>query len=175
MATLLLNQDELAEVRLLVGKNIKEDMLTDFEIQSGVVLGAASDYVFEKVREGLDLSKLTDVERTIAERFRDETDDDIVRFSTEVLKPPQEQQMRRAVIYRSAGLCVAIVNQVISESAANITTRIQNRAWEVLQASLFTRADEEIERLRQAFPDDAFPTQAEQALAAYNIFSVTSG
>lgn len=172
MATLAITDAECDEVRLQIGNKLTATDLSNEQIRAGTVLGAASDYVFEQVREGLDLSKLTDDERLIAERFRDETDDDIANFTSQILKPPQVQQMRRAVIFRTSGMAVQIVESLLAESAGGINQRIQARAWEVLQASLFQRGDEEIQRLRATFPDDAFPSESQRAAARYNLFAV---
>lgn len=175
MATLALTDDELTEVRLQLGNRVTTTDLSDAQIRSQTVLGAASDYVLEKVREGLDLNKLTDAERTIAERIRDESADDIANFVNVLLKPPQRSQFRRAVIFRTAGMCAPLVSTLLSESAAGIAQRIQARPWEVIQANLFLRSDEEINLLRDAFPDDAFPTEEEsvKARGLYELFTVT--
>lgn len=177
MATLALTSEEIVEVRLQLGNRITASDLTDAQITGKTTLGSASDYVLEKVRDGLDLDKLSDSERTIAERLRDETADDIASFVNNVLKPPQVEQFRRSVIFRCAGMCAPLVSTVLSESAAGIAQRIQARPWEVLQASLFLRADEEITLLRNAFPDDAFPTVVEGAAKRgnYNFFAITKG
>lgn len=167
MAVLTLTDADVVEARLQVGAWVTASVLSDAQIKADTVLGAASDYVFEKIREGLDLTKLTDAERQIVERFRDETDDDIASFVNTVLKPPQRTQMRRAVIYRTAGLCVPIVARVLRESAAGVDTE-----REILrtQDELFRLCDSEISRLRAAFPNDAFL----KPLSDYTLFSVTS-
>lgn len=153
MATLAITGEETKEVRMQVGTWVKEDVLTDAQIQSKTVLGTASDYVFEKIRNGMNLDAFSAADRLIAERFYDETDDDIVNFVEQVLKPPQREQMRRAVIYYSAGLCVPIVPKQIREGAIGVTTEV-----ELLQTqqNLFDLADEQIDNLRNAFPTDAF-------------------
>lgn len=156
MASLVLTDSEVIEVRLQVGAAITIEQLSDIQITSTTTLGAASDYVFERVREGLDLSRLTQTERAIAERFRDETPDDIASFVNEVLKPPQVSQFRRAVIFRTAGLCAPLVDRVHSETAGDILERVEVRPFLGMQNVLFQRADEEIARLREAFQDDAF-------------------
>ena len=166
MAMLTLTDDEKVEVRLQVGAWVTSTMLTDAMITAGTVLGTASDYVFEKVREGMNLEALTSAERLIAERFADETDDDIANFINTVLKPPQRQQMRRAVVFYSAGLCVPLVARVLREGAAGIDTE---RTILRTQSELFTLADAEINRLREAFPDDAF----KKPTSDYNLFAIS--
>ena len=166
MARLELTEAEIVEVRLQVGIWVTPDMLTDAQIQAETILGAASDYVFEKVREDLNLDRLPDLERGIAERFADETDDDIASFVNVVLKPPQRRQMRRSVVYYSGGLCVPLVARVVREGAVGVDSE-----RELLREAgqLFQLADSEIARLRNAFPDDAF----ERPIPTFRLFSVT--
>ena len=163
---LTLTDAEVIEARLQVGAWVTTSQLSDAQIKADTVLGSASDYVFEKVREGLDVSKLSATERAIAERFRDETDDDIASFVNTVLKPPQRSQMRRAVLFYTAGLCVPIVARVLREGAAGVDTE---RVILRTQAELFALADAEIQRLRNAFPDDAFHKPA----ADWTLFAIT--
>lgn len=198
MATLTLSDAQVIEVRLLLGSHLTTDDVSDEQIRSQVILGAASDYVFEKIREGMDIASLPANEQTIARRFADETDDDITNFINVVLKPPQRGQMERAVMYRCAGLCVPIVSnaatggvnisrsaaqaaQVIAENAGGIGHRFQPQSeatQEVIarqisrrtftpQEDFFQRADEELVRLNQAFPDDAFKSRVPK----YNLFT----
>jgi len=173
MAALTLTDNELAEVRLQIGNNITADHISDSQIASSTILEAACDYVFEKVREDIDISVLDADEQLIAERVADEAPDNITNFINTVLKPPQRQQIRRAIIYRCSGLAVQVVSTLLAENAGSINQRMQARPWEVIQASLFLRADEEIQRLRDAFPDDAFPSESETTSATYNLFSLT--
>ena len=162
MARYALTDVEVSEVRLQIGKQpsgrVLAAGLSDDEIRGDSTLGAAFDYVYEKCRQGLDLSKLTSAERDIAERVRDDNPDDVSAFINQILKAPQVSQFRRAVIYRTAGICVPLIIHVLQESGAGLTLQQEPRDWESLQAALFARADEEIDRLRNAFPDDAFPS-----------------
>ena len=170
MATLTLTDEEVAEVSLLIGAS---NPLSAEQIRSNVILGTASDYVFEEIRKGMNVEALTPSERAIAERFADETEDDIANFVNVVLKPPQRSQMRRAVMYRCAGLCVPIVQQLSSESAGGISQRLTIQQWEIKQAGFFQRADEEITRLNEAFPDDAFSEEPARKLPKYTLFAST--
>lgn len=152
-----LTADELKDVRLQLGAGVTEVDLSDEHINAGTMLGAATDYVFERVREDIDLAKLAPNERAVVERFRDETSEDVSVFINTVLKPPQRQQMRRAIVYRTAGLCAPVVVRVVAQSYVGISERQHPPPrWEMLQASLFQRAEDEIDLLRNAFPDDAF-------------------
>ena len=173
MANVTLTDNQVIEVRMQVGTDVTESELSDAQITSDTTLGSACDYVYEKVREGIDLSKLTEQERTIAQRARDETPDDLTNFVNTILKPPQRTQFSRAIIFRTAGMCATIVKRLESETASGITKRIQERKALELRNVLFESADAEIERLRQAFPDDAFPTDSERILPKYNLFTTT--
>ncbi len=76
-----------SDVRIQLGAHVEPDDLSDDQITSGIMLGAVTDYVFERVREDLDLDLLSATERPIAERFQDETPEDISAFINTVLKP----------------------------------------------------------------------------------------
>ena len=95
MATLALTTGEIIETRSLLGNMITPDDLTDAQITSGVIAGEASDYVFEKVRESLNIDALGATEKAIALRIRDDADDDIAAFVNSVLKEPQARLFRR--------------------------------------------------------------------------------
>lgn len=170
MATLTLTTEEIIQVRLLMGARFTANDLSDDQIRSQVVLGACSDYVFEKVREGLDFDKLTDTERAIAERFRDETEDDIANFVNQVLKPPQVAAFRRAVMYRCAGVSVRLVKHVTSEDASDIRQEIQEQKIAEMETNLFQMSDNDILLIRKSFPDDAFPDVTRRK---YKFFAVT--
>ena len=64
-----------------------------------MISGEASDYVFEKVRESLNVEALGATEKAIALRIRDDADDDIAAFVNSVLKEPQARLFRRAIVY----------------------------------------------------------------------------
>ena len=90
------------------------------------------------------------------------------------LKPPQSLQFRRSIIYRGAGLAIPIMRKTESEGSAQIQTRLQPERWQDRQASLFARADEEIQRLRNTFPDDLFFTPKPFGVSRFKMFAVTS-
>ena len=165
MATLVLTAEEVREARFMAGSRLTAEHVPDSLITGSLVLGAASDYVFEKVRQSLDLSKLSAADRVIAERFADERDDDIANFVNQVLKPPQRQQMRRGVLYRCTGNIIVAVQQISNERAgligqtvANVPTQASATDWEKKRDHFYRLADGEIERLNNAFGDDAFGT-----------------
>lgn len=157
MPKLSLTPAEVAEVRAQLGAHLTTSDLSDATIGLESTVGAATDYVLEKVREDMELEKIDSVsERTIATRTHDSSDDNLSGFLSSVLKPPQPAQFRRAVVYRTAGLCAPLLSPVLSESVGGISIRRQVKVWETMQAQLFLRCDEEIARLRGAFEDDAF-------------------
>ena len=164
MATLALTGQEVSEVRLMAGNRLTAEQVPDTLITSTMVLGSASDYVFERVRRALDLDKLSDAERLVAERFADETDDDIANFINQVLKPPQRFQMRRGVLYRCTGNLIVSVQQVGTERAGLIAQTVANVPGSVSRASdwkqkrdhFFEMADDELLLLEDAFKTDAF-------------------
>ena len=178
MAILELTTTEVAEVRFQAGNRLTEADLSDVQINSSTVLGAASNYVFEKVRDGMNIDLLTDAERVIAERFRDETPDDVANFVNQVLKPPQVSQFRRAIIFYTAGLAVQAVRTVGRETVGQVTQAIlqspsqQARGdWQDRQRFLFEQADLEISHIAKAFPNDAFTRKK----VAINLFAITGG
>ena len=176
MATFDLTTAEIAEVRFQAGSRLTEEDLSDAQITGSTVLGAASNYVFEKVRDGMNLELLTESERVIAERFRDETAEDITNFVNQVLKPPQVSQFRRAIIFYTAGLAVQAVRSVGRETVGQVTQAIvqspsqQARSdWQDRQTFLFGQADLEISHINKAFPDDAFSREK----VTFTLFGIT--
>ena len=55
MAVLTLTDSDVGEVRLLLGADVTADDITDAQIKSDAILGASSDYVFEKIRRNMNL------------------------------------------------------------------------------------------------------------------------
>lgn len=174
MATLQLTDTEIAEIQVLIGNATAIRGLAPAEIRSGIILGAASDYVFERIRQSLNIEELpTEEAKTAARRFADDTDDDIANFIAIVLKPPQQQQIKRAVIYRCAGLCVPIVKEVTQETAAGIQQGLRSQSLDEKQENFFQRADEEILRLNKAFNSDAFSGSFAAKKARVTLFTAT--
>lgn len=180
MATLVLTASEVAEVRQMAGNRLTAADVSDALITGDMVLGAASDYVFEAVRASMDLSKLSPADRAIAERFYDEADDDIANFVNQVLKPPQRSQMRRSVMYRSVGNLIVSIQQVGSERAglvqqtlSNVPTQSSRVAdWTQKRDHFYALADDELRLLGDAFGDDAFGPR--RSSASYTLFSVVN-
>ena len=173
MAFITLTDDELAEVRLHLGNRVTSQQISDEQLRSKTIEQAASDYVLESILKDINVHALGDAQDEYVD-IRDGTADEsaITSFLNTALKIPQLEQFRRAVIYRAAGLAAGAVDRQLSEGAIGINQRVAAKPWEVLQASLFQRCDEEIERLRNAFPNDAFPSQEQRARASYQLFQV---
>ena len=130
------------------------------------------------MREDLDLDLLTGAELDAAVRLRDETAEDVSGFINTVLKPPQRRQMRRSIIYRTAGLCAPVVERFQAEGFSGINQRQVPVPQSTLQRDLFTRCDEEIDRLRNAFPDDAFLSNKQRVgkgLGKINLMRIVGG
>lgn len=173
MAYITLTDAELAEARLHLGNKVTASDITDAQLRSKTFHDAASDYVLENLLKDVDVSKLGDAMDEY-EDIRDgtATESEITSFLNAALKIPQLEQFRRSVIYRLAGLAAPVVDRKLSEGAIGINQRVQAKSWEIVQASLFTRCDEEISRLRDAFPDDAFPSASQSATANYTLFGL---
>jgi len=186
MAALQLDTTEIISVRREIALNLTEVEVPDDAITDTLILGSATDFVFERVRENMQISgdafdSLSDSAKTaITSALSRDTagDNEITGFINNALAPPQQQQFRRAVMFRLAGLLIPKVSQVLSESAGSIAQRFQNVQWEVRQLSLFARVEEEIVFIRNAFPDDIFVDATNQetisALANYTLFSTTN-
>lgn len=176
---LVLTADEIVSVRLQLGAYVTVDELSSEQITDENMLGAATDYVFERVREFLDIDTLTEAERLITERVRDDTAENIDNFITVVLKPPQRKQFRRAVVFQTAGLCAPAVRRVESANFSGISQRSLQLTTDALQNRLFANAESEIYRLRNAFPDDAFLSDRERVSKGHakipNAFSIVRG
>ena len=165
MAGFTFTDGEIAEVKLQMGKSLRFDALTTDEINSKTVRDAACDYVIETVTRGITEQTLADevsggvLTQAEADAFgkaRDETETDVTNFINQALKPPQAQQFRRSIIYRSAGLGVAVVTQLYRETVGPIEQWWEEHKWEDRQVYLFGLCDDEIVRLRKAFPQDLF-------------------
>ena len=170
------SDEEFIEVVGLVSSTqIADDTIIKDRAQSDAVFGEAVDYVYESCRENIDLSKLTQAERVIAEREHDDTADDIDMFVSRVLKPPQRKQFKRAVMYRMAGTLVAMtISQEAYTALGEPMQYGRKNSWSDLRDQYWQQADDNIARLRDAFPDDAFPSKVDNALAKYRTFALTN-
>ncbi|MDE0316536.1 MAG: hypothetical protein OXM61_16745 [Candidatus Poribacteria bacterium] len=157
MAVIELTATEIISVRRLISTRLTPELFPDSYITDVQFLESSADYVFETVISDMDLEKLTTSERMVAERVRDQNPEDVAMFINNVLKPPQQKQFRRAVVFNLAGQLIPSVSSVVSESAGGISQSYLWQPSEQRQAFLFSEADREIDRLRNAFPDDAFP------------------
>ena len=180
MAGFTFTEDEIAEVQLQMGKSLRFDGLTTAEINSKTVRDAACDYVVETVTKGITIESLaaevsagglTQEQADAFGKVRDETELDVANFINLALRPPQVGQFRRATIYRSAGIGVSLVTQLHRETADVITQEWEKRSWVGQQSRLFGLCDDEIDRLRDAFPEDLFRIRA----AKITLFAITGG
>lgn len=182
---LQLTDAELIEMRNNVSLKATVADLPDDVLRSGTVLGEATDYVFEAVRANMQTSgdafeMLSPEQRAaitaIQSRTTANVETQIANFINVVLVGPQKVQFRRAVIFRGAGLATAMLSQLLSESAGGIAQRFQNQQWEVKQAALFALADEQINHIRNAFPEDIFTdAPIDASRASYKMFDITGG
>ena len=164
MSIFILTNAEVTEVRTQVGAYLTTDDITDAQIKAESILGAAADYVYERVLDSIDPSKVASLpsdEQAAVTRARDATAEDVTTFINTVLKPPQQAMFRRAIVYRTAGLCVPIVRKVTAETAGVVTQSIANEDAGTRQQSLFDACDRDIDLLRNAFPDDIFKSATE--------------
>ena len=180
MAGFVFTDDELAEVKLQTGKTLRFSSLSSAEINSKTIRDAACDYVFETVTAGITEQTLagevsggvlTQAEADAFGKARDETETDVTNFINQALRPPQAQQFRRAIIYRASGLSVALVTQLYRETVGPIEQWWEEHKWEERQAYLFRQCDDEIVRLRNAFPRDLFRIRP----AGITLFALSGG
>ena len=173
MAYLTLRTEDHTQIRFLVSARISEDEFSDEQIGSDVILGVASDHVFESVIDGIDTSVLTGTALTTAEAAKDSTDPDVDTFLTDVLNDTQRKQFRRAVVYRCAALSTMSFREKKNETIGNYTEMLEVEKSVEKQDRLFRRCESEIRNLRDAFPNDAFPS-AVNAIPKFKLFALTS-
>ena len=180
MAGFTFTSDEVAEVKMQMGKSLRFDALTTDEINAKTIRDAACDYVIETVTKGITKQSLADevsagvltqAEADAFGKVRDETELDVTNFINLVLRTPQVGQFRRAIIYRAAGLGVALVTQLEREQADVVQQTWEKRGWRSIQSNLFQMCDDEITRLRDAFPDDLFKIRR----VPITLFAITEG
>ena len=177
MAKLALTPAEIIEVRQLVSVGATPTAIPDVTITSEVYLGAASDYVYERVLERTDLTgeafeSLTQDEKDAVTRARDETAEDITNFINVVLKPPQRLQFRRAVMFRTAGLIVEGFPQRRHQRLVDFVESFTQRDWVQHRIFLFAECDREIQRIGKSFAGDIFP---EFDFAKLSVFTLANG
>ena len=177
MAFYNLTDSDVAEVRLQLGRRVTNEIVSDSQVRSETILGAAADFVFQRILEDLNINVLTAEQRTVVLALREETEDSVTNFINTVLKAPQRSQLRRAIIYRAAGILVPIADAALSESAGGLAQRHAAQAWETRQSALWQLCQDEIALIQNAFPDDAFLDSddlGKKAAAAFNMFSTTN-
>ena len=180
MAGFAFTDSEVVEVRLQVGKSLKFSQLTDTDINSKTVRDAACDYVIETVTKGItaqsladevSAGRLTQAEADAFGKVRDETELDVTNFINLALRTPQVGQFRRSIIYRSAGLSVPLVTQLLRETGDVVVQQWEERDPNKRQSNLFQLCDDEIVRLRDAFPEDLFRIRPAKIM----LFAITGG
>lgn len=175
MAKLQLTDDEIKEVRALVGITISDQELPDETITMEVFLGAASDYVYETILNRIDTSsqayaQLDQDERDLITRTRDEAAEDIANFVNVVLKPPQRLQFRRAIMTRTAGVLSESFSHHVREDVIGISTSFDRKDFEKHRDFLFDQCEKEIHRIGTAFVNDIFP---DFVMPPFSMFTIT--
>ena len=180
MAGFVFTTAEIGEVRLQMGKGLRFSDLETSEINSPTIRDSACDYVVQSVTKGITTAaldaavasgSLTQAEADAFGKVRDETATDITHFINLALRPPQVGQFRRSIVYRASGLSVALLTRLQRERADVIEQTWEERGWREHQAYLFQQCDDEIRRLRDAFPNDLFRVRPAQL----TLLAVTGG
>lgn len=157
---LRLTDSEYSEVRLAIHTKLPTTALSDTQIGSSLVLGEATDYCLGYIlyADGglLNLSAFSDDQKTAFENVRDGTEQSLTRFLNTGLVGAQVSLFRRAVLYRAAGNSVPFVLGIQSESGVQVATQYALPDAEEKQKWLYAQADEQLLRLRNLFPDDAY-------------------
>ena len=153
-------ENEADTIRTLAGPEGRD--LSDEIINSIAVLGEATDYVFDKVTENVDIFALSANLR--AGDPADYSDYDSIRdtdvndFIVQALTVKQEQAFRTAVLYYAAGVAVSFLpGEVTAESANDITMQqYSEKKWKDKEMGLYARANRTIRRIINMYPDDAY-------------------
>ena len=180
MSIFALTDDEVVEVRFLLGAHLSTNDITDAQIKYESTLGAAADYVYERILDSVDVTKipgLSATEQAALTRARDATAESVTTFINNVLKPPQVNQFRRAIVYRCAGILTGAIRQVTSETAGSIAQRVIVETAADQQARLYKMCDEEISLVRNTFPNDVFTDTVKEPTSpvSLNLLGVTNG
>lgn len=180
MAGFSFTSAEIAEVQMQMGKSLRFNPLTTDEINSTTIRVAACDYVIEEITKGItedtlaaevSAGRLTQAEADAFGKARDETELDVTNFINMALRIPQVGQFRRAIIYRAAGIGVGVSTQLVRETGDVVVQQWEERKWKEIQSNLFGFCDDEIRRLRDAFPEDLFRVRQ----ATFTLFAITGG
>ena len=173
-----LTTSETQQVRTQLGVYVKESSLSDVDIQSETNLGAASDFVFQKVIEFIDKTKLTTSQKTLVDALLDGSSDEYQDFVEDVLLGRQQRMYRRAVVYRTAGNCATIIKIVESDSVDGFSQSVETPTAEEKQNTLYDKCDDEIILIRDAFPSDpitANPEVAKRKSSFLSLMGTTGG
>lgn len=159
----ILTDTELDEVRLLLDLRLTENQFTNESLRSNAFEESAVDYVFSKVIQNIDISRLNETKKALILPYVNGTSDNIETFLSEILLPRQIKMFRRAVINRTAGLAVYTNDTVSSQSIqGEIQEEILTASVSQKRESLFTETEEQIMLISNAFKSDAFLNKAEQ-------------
>lgn len=140
------------EFRLLTGALTEDDDLTDAQINGATINGAASDWAQGELIRYVNINDLSHY--TSLADLRNTSINDL---SANELTTLQQGQLKRAVLYRGAGIAVELLRPVTQEGSSDIITQRRDTPdWQALQTDLYAKAEDEIDALRAAYPDDAF-------------------
>ena len=155
-------ENEANTIRTLAGLEADSKELSDETINSIAVLGDATDYVFDKVTENVNVSVLSANLRTgDAADYSDYDsirDSDVNDFIVQALTAKQEQAFRVAVLCYAAGIAISFLpGEVTAEQADDITMQqYSEKKWKDKEIGLYARANRIIRRIINMYPDDAY-------------------
>ena len=147
-----ITDSECDEVRLQMGTYVKVGNLSNEQIRTNSLLGAASDFVFAQVTTNIDITKLADY--ADLDELRSATVDSFLNSSA--LTDRQKLQFRRAVFSQTSGLAIGLLAPVVREDLNIVSRQRDIPKWQAKQVELFDRALDAIQLIRDWFPDDAF-------------------
>lgn len=148
---------ELNEVRMSIHTRLKVSDLSDEQIQSSLILGSAVDYVIGELLDDIDLSVFDDTKRATFLMVKDGMASSLTSFESTCLEGAQREMFRRAVIYRAAANAYPMVKVTDQEVRFDLTNRYDMMDPEDKHAWLMEQVDWNIIRLRNLFPEDAYP------------------
>ncbi|MCY4584256.1 MAG: hypothetical protein OXE50_15895 [Chloroflexi bacterium] len=168
-----LTPNEIIEVRNAVDTTLTDVQLNDAIITNQSNLGSASDYVMDRLREKIVVSKLTSDQLAAYTDALTNSESAITSFINVVLSPPQDIQFKRAVVLRTAGNVAGSYTQVVGGGGIGVSENRDVADRFDIQDDLYRRSDEQIQLIFDAYPDDAFTP--EQRRAKYKLFTLTEG
>ena len=151
-----LTEQEYSDVRLQIHANLQPDQLSDVQIGSDSMRGACGGVCAIAVPHIVDPEKLTTAQKRVIAALVDGTTDDPTEFIGTVLKSRQQKMFRRAVVFRTAGMCVPVVRTLTAEETGVVGQRMAVQMPDDKRADLFALAEAEIVLLHNVYGDDAF-------------------